>query len=140
MDETAKVEQTNGPVESLAQIEERFSGWREGRKPGERIPAALWAAAVGMAKEHGVYRISRQLHLDYRGLRQRLERAGGVVRGGKPEARFVELCAAPVPNAAGLRECVVELENGRGAKMRVELNAAGLAGLAHLCSAFWGAA
>jgi hypothetical protein len=35
---------------------------------------------------------------------------------------------------------VVELHNARGAKMRVELNAGGLAGLAHLCRAFWGAA
>jgi hypothetical protein len=38
-----------------------------------------------------------------------------------------------------MRECVVELENARGATMRVELNGAGLAGLAGLCSAFWSA-
>jgi hypothetical protein len=39
----------------------------------------------------------------------------------------------------GPRECVVEVENARGAKMRVELNGAGLAGLAGLCSVFWSA-
>ena len=42
--------------------------------------------------------------------------------------------------ATGVHDCVVELHNARGAKMRVELNAGGLAGLAHLCRAFWGAA
>ena len=42
--------------------------------------------------------------------------------------------------AAMMRDCVIELENACGAKMRVELNGAGLAGLAHLCRGFWSAA
>jgi hypothetical protein len=36
-------------------------------------------------------------------------------------------------------ECVVELDNARGAKMRVELGGNALAGLSVLCSAFWAA-
>ena len=140
MDEIAMVEQARGHGDSREQIEERFKRWRENRQRGERIPEALWAAAVGAAKEHGPYRISQALRLDYAGLKKRLERAGGGVRTGKPEARFVELFAAPVSTAMGMRECVVELENGRGAKMRVELNGAGLAGLAGMCSALWSAA
>jgi hypothetical protein len=53
--------------------------------------------------------------------------------------RFVELTVSPArePVAQRLCECTIELENPRGAKMRVELNVAGLAGL---CSAFWCAA
>ena len=35
-----------------------------------------------------------------------------------------------------LRDCVIELQNGRGATMRVELNGAGLASLAGVCSGF----
>jgi hypothetical protein len=34
---------------------------------------------------------------------------------------------------------VVEMNNARGVKLRVELNGKGLAGLAGLCSAFWSA-
>jgi hypothetical protein len=34
---------------------------------------------------------------------------------------------------------VVEIANARGAKMRVELNGAALAGLPAMCSAFWAA-
>jgi hypothetical protein len=34
---------------------------------------------------------------------------------------------------------VVELENARGAKMRVQLDGPGVAALAGLCSAFWSA-
>ena len=37
-------------------------------------------------------------------------------------------------------ECVIELQNARGAKMRVELSGNGIAGLAGICNTFWGAA
>ena len=139
MEETRKIEQASGHGESLEQVEQRFRRWREGRQRGERIPPALWAAAVDVAKEHGLHRIAHELHVDYDGLKRRVERAGDTAPRGKLDTQFVELFAPAAPAAGGLRECVVELENARGAKMRVELNGHGLAGLAGLCSAFWGA-
>src|SRR6186713_1102400 len=57
---------------------------------------------------------------------------GRRVRG----ARCVPASAIK-PAAASQPECVVELANARGAKMRVELSGNGLAGLSSLCSAFW---
>jgi hypothetical protein len=56
--------------------------------------------------------------------------------------RFVELFASAgraTPAGAARAQCVVELDNARGAKMRVELDGQGLAGLSVLCSAFWAA-
>ena len=140
MDEKAKGEQAQRDGESLEELDQRFRRWRESRKRGDHIPPALWEAAVGMAREHGVPRIANKLRLDYGGLKRRLEGAPGEAQAGAAGTEFVELFAAPATTAAGMRECVIELENARGAKMRVELNGAGLAGLAHLCSAFWGAA
>ena len=140
MDEMVKVEQARGHGESLEKIEQRFRRWRERRKRGEHIPPALWAAAVGVAKEHGPHRIAHELRVDYDGLKKRLERAGGKAHAGKVDTQFVELLAASAATAAGMRECVVELENARGAKMCVALNGNGLAGLAGVCSAFWSAA
>ena len=139
MNEIAQVEQVRGRGERLEQIERRFRRWREGRKRGERIPVALWSAAVGLAQEHGPHRIALELRVDYAGLKRRLERAEGATRGGQVETRFVELIAAPASIAMGRCECAVELENGRGAKMRVELNGQGLVGLSALCGAFLGA-
>ncbi len=139
MDETVKIEQAVERGQSLAQVEEQFRRWRESRKAGGRIPPPLWAAAMELSRVHGLHRISKELRLDYSGLKRRLEGAGGDVRPGKPAARFVEMFAAPASTAAGLHECVVELENARGAKMRVQLNGAGLAGLASMCSALWSA-
>ncbi|MGA8580024.1 MAG: hypothetical protein WB579_15165 [Bryobacteraceae bacterium] len=140
MDATAKVEQSREYGEGLEQIAQRFKRWREGRARGEHIPEVLWAAAVGMAREHGLHRVACELHVDQNRLKKRLERAGGVARAGEVSPQFVELMVSPAPRAQSLRECVVELENARGAKMRVELNGNGLAGLAGLCSSFWSAA
>ena len=140
MNESAKVEQATVRGESLDQVGERFKRWRETRLRGEHIPSDLWVAAVGMAKEHGLDRIAHELRVDHDGLKRRMERARVVARGRKLDTQFVELFAAPTATAAGMRECVVELENARGAKMRVELNGKGLAGLAGLCGAFWSAA
>ena len=71
---------------------------------------------------------------------RRVERAGPAARDVRLDTQFVELFAAPAGTSAGMRECVVELENARGAKMRVELSGNGLAGLAGMCSTFWSAA
>jgi hypothetical protein len=142
MDDLAKVAAA-GDGESLEQVEERFRLWREGRGCGDRIPQALWSAAIGLAGKHGVYRVSRALHLDYKNLKRRQqEQAGGALGTTGNETRFVELTVSPArePVAQRLCECTIELENPRGAKMRVELNGPGLAGLASLCSAFWCAA
>ena len=128
-----------GDGESLEQVEQRFRRWRESRKHGQRIPAVLWAAAAGVAKQHGVHRVARALRLDYNGLKNRVGQAGPATRSPKIDAQFVELFAAPASTVAPVCECAVELENARGAKMRVQLNGHGLAGLERLCSSFWSA-
>ena len=139
MGDTRKAELASGHGEGLEQVKRRFAHWREGRRRGEHIPAVLWAAAVEVVKEHGLPHVAHELRVDCEGLKRRVVLAGGATQGGMLEAQFVELFAPAAPAAAGLRECMVELENARGAKMRVELNGKGLAGLAGLCSAFWSA-
>ena len=136
MDAMVEIEQASEAGQNLAQVVERFSVWRASRKAGGRIPAELWAVAVDMAKVHGLYRMSKELRLDYSGLKRRLEGAGGDVQPGRADTQFVELVATQPCSTTALRDCVIELHNGRGATMRVELNGAGLAGLAGVCSGF----
>jgi hypothetical protein len=129
----------------LDELEERFRRWREGRQRGDRIPPQLWEAAADVAREHGVPRVAHRLRLNAAGLHKRLESAVGDAPGELTEPEFVELLTVPAAAAteastSSVHECVVELHNARGARMRVELNAGGLAGLTHLCRAFWGAA
>jgi hypothetical protein len=143
MEETSEIEQSSLAGDDLQGIKQRLQDWRSQRKPGEHIPAPLWAAAVGAAREHGVYRVAIELHVDYAGLKRRVQGPGATAPRGRVAPQFVELLATAAPptpaTAAGRHECVVELENARGAKMRVQLDGPGVAALAGLCSAFWGA-
>jgi hypothetical protein len=142
MEATSKAVQTRVLGDGVSQLKRQFDQWRAGRKVGERIPVELWAGAVGAAVEHGAYRVAAELHLDYAVLKRRAALAGGKAAATELAPRFVELFApaAPMkPVAASQPECVVELANARGAKMRVELSGNGLCGLSALCSAFWAA-
>lgn len=139
---TGKAVQVKASAEALTQLKERFATWRAGRKLGMRIPPQLWAAAVEMVAVHGACRVAGELNLDYDMLKQRVALAGGKTGTAHLAPRFVELFAAagPMPaHSAWLPQCVVELANARGARMRVELNGQGLVGLSALCSAFLGA-
>jgi len=79
--------------------------------------------------------------LDHAGLKRRVERGRATPPRGEVAPLFFELStpAASLASATERAECIVEMGNARGAKMRVELSGQGLAGLAGLCSAFWSA-
>src|SRR3954454_14304625 len=93
----------------------RFQAWRTRRKVGTRIPRTLWAVAVRLAKTHGVCRAATALGLDYYNLKNRTESPAAPRRSGGPA--LVEL-AAPAMVA---KRCRVELDNGSGATLRVQL-------------------
>lgn len=124
-------------VENLEQVDERFKRWRSTRRRGTPIPQALWALAVGLARAQGLNRIARVLRLDYYDLKKRLECAEGAGCARQVQPTFVEWLR---PAVVGSCECRVELENARGAKMRIELRGGDMAGsLARLSSSFWSA-
>jgi hypothetical protein len=122
--------------ESLEQVKQHFAQWRARRKPGSHMSDVFWAAAVGLVERHGLRGVARELGVDYGRLKKRFERGMALpAMAGKDEVQFVEMFAAPaVAPQAG---CIVEMENARGAKMRIELKS--LDGLAGLTSAFWSA-
>jgi hypothetical protein len=139
---TGKAVQVKVGADALTQLKERFATWRAVRKLGMRIPPELWAAAVEMVAVHGARRVAGELNLDYDMLKQRVALASGKTGTAHLAPRFVELFAAagPMPaHSASLPQCVVELANARGARMRVELSGQGLVGLSALCGAFLGA-
>jgi hypothetical protein len=139
---TDKTVQTRVLSDGLSQLKRRFEQWRAGRRLGERIPLELWAAAVAAAAEHGAYGVAAELHLDYAVLKRRAALAGGKSGATELTPRFVELFAPAgrtMPAGTSQPDCVVEMNNARGAKMRVELSGNALCGLSTLCSAFWAA-
>ena len=109
----------------------RFQAWRTRRKVGTRIPRTLWAVAVRLAKTHGVCRAATALGLDYYSLKKRTESPATPRQSSGPA--FVEI-TAPVVAA---KQCQVELDNGSGATMRVQLIGYDAADIEALARGFW---
>ena len=123
------------PPPRLEAGRQRFERWRSEQASRTRIPEALWTLASELGVEFGVHRTARALRLNYDALKARVmvAQAGSGSRESAPG--FVEVFAGSVPDA---RPCVVELEDGHGARMRVHLDGADAALLCALTSAFVG--
>jgi hypothetical protein len=104
----------------IAELQHQLDEFRSTQPRRRKLPESLWQRAVELARKHGVYAVAHPLRLDYVGLKKRL---GGVPRlrqkASKPA--FVELIA---PQAATLKECVIEFESLRGGKVRIQWKAA----------------
>ncbi len=109
----------------------KFEKWRRRRTGRERIPESLWSEAVELARRYGTWPAARALKLDYNKLKQ-LAVAGKERRALNSPATFVEV----IPPAAGVSSCIVEMENGRGSRMRIEWKGAA-ADLTALSRTFW---
>jgi len=116
----------------LANLRERFASWRRKRPHrSSPIPEPLWQAAVEVAREMGVSRTSQQLGLDYYSLKRRLEGRPPAASPAGP-VKFVEIPGKVLSGGPG---CVVELQNPKGLRMRVELRDA--AGAESLARSLW---
>lgn len=122
----------NASAAALEDARRWFERWRRARKMGTRIPDALWAAAVEAADTSGVCRTATVLRLDYYSLKKRVEQQAAADGGSPPQ--FVELRpAAP----SGVAECVLELEDSSGAKMRLQMQGVTVSDLATLTRNLW---
>ena len=118
----------------------RFERWRRTRKVRTRTPDSLWASAVKIARTYGIHRTAKALRVDYYSLKKRLEQqspSSGPMLEGDAAATFLEL-TPPQGASAGLGECLLELEDAEGAKMRVRLQGVATPDLAALSRSFWG--
>jgi len=121
----------------LAQARDRLARWRAahgGR--GIRVPEAMWAEAVEVARVEGVEATARALRLDRGRLAARMTPAGaaGSEMAGEVSGGFVELDAGRL----GLRpQTVIRLEGRDGERLEVELAAGAAIDLAVLVEEFW---
>jgi hypothetical protein len=124
---------SNATAIDLEQTRRRIMQWRETRTHrGAPMPAALWGAAIAVARQHGLYPTARALHLDYGSLKKRRD-AADAGRAGAPT--FVELPAAQRPE---LGSCVIALDTPHGGRMRIEVTGVTVADLVTLTQAAWG--
>lgn len=82
-------------TERVKQLHKRIEHWRSSRVKLWPMPESLWTEATALARELGVYRVSRALRLNYESLRRRVGRKGrGGGAAGTKAGEFVELSGA----------------------------------------------
>jgi hypothetical protein len=119
----------------LVQLQQQLTEFRNTHRVRSRLPEPFWAAAAEIAQRDGVHQTARILHLDYVGLKKRVEnrKHPSVKRNASRSApAFVELIS---PASAAVSSCRIEMEMAQG-KLRLELPAIEAAELTHLIRAF----
>jgi hypothetical protein len=64
----------------MPRVGRRFERWRKAHTARLPIPEALWAEAAKAAREHGVFRASKALHLEYGKLKRIAEAGPALMR------------------------------------------------------------
>jgi hypothetical protein len=105
--------------EHLQEVAQQFAQWRQSRPQprGARIPEAVWAEAVTLAKELSLTRVARVLGLKPQAIKRRRGDASTLARVKPlmPAPTFVEV------RAATARPATAEVEVARpdGARLRI---------------------
>ena len=119
---------------ALERIRQRLERWRRTRAhPRAPIPESIWADAVALARQQGLYQTARALPIHYGALKQHVEAADGTV-GASARSGFVELRPSRPTGDDG---CVIEVE-GLRTTVRIRLQRVGLPDLAQLSRAIAG--
>jgi hypothetical protein len=133
---------SSGLPARLEATRQRFERWRRTQKGRRQIPDPLWNSAVKMAGQYGIHRTAKALRLDYYSLKERLEQGAAPSRSVAKVVSlppFLELGSAGRAGA-GAGECILEVEDGGGAKMRVYLKGIEAPDLTALSRSLWGGA
>lgn len=113
---------TPQPV-ALEKVQNDLERWRRSRRRRSPIPEGLWKAAVEVARQCGLTRTARILRLDYNGLKHRLDQSDPLqVCNPTSASAFMELLPA-LPTV--IADCLLELEDGRGTRLKIQLKGAG---------------
>ena len=119
--------------DTLSDAQSQFERWRQNRIRGTRIPETLWQAAAEAAGEYGVSRTSQALGLDYYGLKKRVESTLEASESEPAaEREFLE-----IPLFASAADCVLELVDAQGTRLRVELRGSAAAHCQTLAQTLW---
>ena len=117
---------------ALERVRSQFEEWRTHKgNRRERIPERLWSAAAEAAQRHGVHAVSRAVRIEHSALRRRVQTARGVANDA---TAFVEM-----DGAAGSVGCIIELEKGNGARMRICVHDGAAVDWSRMKEAFLGA-
>jgi hypothetical protein len=122
------------PRPAISEVKEQFKIWRRTRKSPRLIPEKLWAAAVSLTANHSISQISKELVVDYTALKKRVPIKKKDTAAKISPPGFIEVNLEP---PAAVSECIVEMQDIGGAKMRMHFRGKTDFDLLELAKAFW---
>ncbi len=122
------------PRPSLSEVKEQFKIWRRTRKSPRPIPKKLWQAAVSLTGMYSISQISNELVVDYSAVKKRVPIKKKSTADKRNPPDFIELNLEP---PASVSECMVEMQDPLGAKMRMHFRGKPDCDLLELAKAFW---
>ena len=122
------------PCPTISQVKEQFKIWRKTRKGLRPIPKKLWAAAVSLTTQHSISQISKELVLDYSTLKKRAAIKNKDSPASMNPPGFIEVNLEP---PVAVSECIVEMQDILGSKMRMHFRGKTDFDLLELAKAFW---
>lgn len=127
-------------ADSLAEARRRFERWRKTRGSGGRIPHELWMAAGKAAAAHDAESVAAELGLDPERLRY-WSRVAAADPAENAPATFVELPPRAdfvgMANTCQAAECLLELEEPSGRRLRIALKGAATTQVLELGRVLW---
>jgi len=106
------------PKPTLEQVRQRFGQWRGIRQPSTPIPESLWEGAVSLCSDYSIYRVSKQLRLDYNHLKRRVGAFHPKCLRPSVTPTFVELDLKPSLTET---ECLLEREDQAGGRIKMQM-------------------
>ena len=119
----------------LENVRQQFNTWRN-NKTCKHTPQKLWQAAINLHRIEGlsIHRVSKELRLNYNDLKKQISGNNVPVIKNDQSLAFIELDYA---QPAFISECIVEMENTTGSKMRMSFKGNTDFDLLALGKSFW---
>ena len=134
-------------ISALKKVQKQFTNWRKAKTGRERIPDSLWQAAAEVFPLGGysLHKIAKTLHLNHADLKQYTEQHFPSSIQVKPDAvfedppAFIEFKLEPpkIEPSRLISECIIEMEDRTGAKMRMCLRGKTDPNILEICKSFW---
>ena len=109
--------QSKNESPSLEKVCQQFEYWRQTREKRCPIPEKLWQAAESLYPGYSLYQISKALRLNYTDLKGRIEKKQPAFI--PPPVNSTEFIELKLNSAIQPAECLVEIEDPYGAKMKM---------------------
>ncbi len=120
---------------TLEDVKNQFNSWRKNRAGRTPIPAELWEAAINLFnfQNYSVSKISKELKLNYTDFKKHLQSKSIPIIKDVQSPAFIELDY----HSTFPQECVIEMEDGSGAKMKMCFRGTTDLDLLELGRSFW---